>query len=181
MTDKNVDTWYENLTNASHSQIGKFVSQWGTAMGMVYQLPESLDFEDHKTTTFMLALLNGDEVRANTLCKVIKRKQGENFFKSDKTLKDSESALKALKELEKIGKKRNALIHGVPTVVVTCATFPKDQQRNGVYMVQKRETDSDKQFFDVQTEIESLLESLDEICRQLYALTWREPEWISDR
>lgn len=139
------------------SLLGKTVTQWGHAMGLVYSLPEQMHFENFAAIRLALAQLNGDGSRIAFMQRLIKHRP----ILFDDPRERTQEALAALKELFRIVPERDAIVHGIPVWSYKRDALTKEIIREGAYMVQQREWDDANRFVKVPEQIITHLEKLE--------------------
>lgn len=137
-------TW-DNRWAETRELLGQIVFRWGAAMGLVYAIPKSLEFENEAAIRLGLAALNGDGARIQHLMALISHP--ENLTPAESGRK--EEAKKALKKLAGLTAERDGLIHGIPIISFKRDLPSSHVVRNGCYLVQERAVDDERRFIKV--------------------------------
>ncbi len=147
--------------------LGKIVMLWGDIMGLVYRLPEALGFSDPEAIQLGLAQFNGDGSRFEYLSKLLKHEPKLADSNQERTT----DALRVLAALEKMNKRRDNFVHGVPILSFKRNIDNKEVIRDGCYLVLTRKLVEKDRYLKVPEAAQEFIEELEEVYEQLLRVT----------
>ncbi len=127
--------------------------KWGDIMGLVYGLPNDLEFSSPDAIKLCLAQLNGDGTRIDHLIKLLKHQPSFAGVNEDRVT----ATLAILAKLKTLSHKRDIFIHGVPTISVKRDVATKEVIRDGCYLIQTRQPDEGRKYVKVPEAAEDFL------------------------
>jgi hypothetical protein len=136
--------------------LGRIVMLWGDIMGLVYSLPEVLEFSSPDAIKLCLAELNGDGTRIDHLAKLLKHKPKFAGVGEERIA----TTLRVLAKLKGLAIKRDAFIHGVPTMTMQRDIHTKELVLDGCYLIQTRKLDEKARYMKVPEAAEEFLNDL---------------------